>query len=81
MKSLIQETLWFLNMEKVRKSVIMFHCFTVSRKKLSFFCLKILPERENEMRGFVASLESKVKKVILAQHSTKVSFISSIHLL
>lgn len=34
---------------------------------------QILPERESEMRSLVVLLESKVKRVILAQHSTKVS--------
>lgn len=45
-KSLIQEILWFLDMEKIS------------------------PEREDEIKSLVNIVEAKVKKVILAQHST-----------
>ena len=49
-KALVQETLWYLNMDKV--SV----------------------ERVEEMREMVRVTESCIKKVILADHSTVVSY-------
>ena len=50
MKSLVQETLWYLNMNKIR-------------------------EDEATMRELVQGVESCMRKVILADHSTAVSAI------
>ena len=68
-KALLQETLWLLNMEKVRESfntgVIFFLCFSVPSLFSLTPLVQISIDREEEIRQLVKVVEVQVKRVII----------------